>query len=444
MKLQTIRVFLALGAVLLVLPAAASAGTLTVTQTADSFDSEATTTGDCSLREAISAANTDGTWGGCNFGSNDDQDTINLVAGATYGRTQVDTVQEQVNQTGDYDVRFEGLTINGNGATIDAGGLSDKADNRVISVSDSTAGLTLRDATLIGGRVGHNNGGGGALRVDGDAVANLFDVTITNNRGRDGAMITPDNSGGGAIAISGSGSVLGLFDVTISDNSTDGDGGAIWALNGSSATLNNVTVANNTADFDSDSNSEGGGGVALDGGGTIVGFANTLIAGNLDTTGTGAFGPNCLATNSATPISYGYNLMSDATGCAGLVVGTGDQYPPGPVAGLDTALASNGGTTQTLKLLPNSTAINAGNPAAPAALAFPKCTPTSQNGVTRPAGAACDIGAYEVPPAATGGGTTTAPGNPTSSTNPAGKTRKRKCKKKKRAAAAKKCKKKKK
>jgi len=52
----------------------------------------------------------------------------------------------------------------------------------------------------------------------------------------------------------------------------------------------------------------------------------------------------------------------------------------------------NGGSTQTMALLPGSPAIDAGNNA--------NCPVADQRGVTRPQGDGCDIGAYEyVPPA---------------------------------------------
>ncbi len=51
-------------------------------------------------------------------------------------------------------------------------------------------------------------------------------------------------------------------------------------------------------------------------------------------------------------------------------------------------LADNGGSTQTHALLPGSPAIDAGDPA--------NCPTIDQRGITRPQGAGCDIGAYEV------------------------------------------------
>ena len=51
------------------------------------------------------------------------------------------------------------------------------------------------------------------------------------------------------------------------------------------------------------------------------------------------------------------------------------------------ALGNWGGATQTVPLLPGSSAIDAGDNAA--------CPPADQRGVPRPQGAGCDIGAYE-------------------------------------------------
>lgn len=51
-------------------------------------------------------------------------------------------------------------------------------------------------------------------------------------------------------------------------------------------------------------------------------------------------------------------------------------------------LQNNGGNTQTMALLPGSLAIDTGDPAT--------CLSTDQRGISRPQGAACDIGAYEL------------------------------------------------
>ena len=85
---------------------------------------------------------------------------------------------------------------------------------------------------------------------------------------------------------------------------------------------------------------------------------NSIVAGN---------------TSPATP--------TDASGTytgANNVIGTNALLAP---------LASYGGTTQTRLPLPGSLAIDAGNNAT--------CPATDQRGVTRPQGAACDVGAVE-------------------------------------------------
>ena len=94
---------------------------------------------------------------------------------------------------------------------------------------------------------------------------------------------------------------------------------------------------------------------------------------------------NCSITT-AGDYQAGSNLSDDAS-CeqSGFTQLTGDQIGLG-------ALGSDGGTTQTIPLLPGSAAIDAGAASA--------CPATDQRGVARPQGAGCDVGAYEfVPPA---------------------------------------------
>ena len=114
-------------------------------------------------------------------------------------------------------------------------------------------------------------------------------------------------------------------------------------------------------------------------GGLVGGFEielrNTIVAQN-------SF-PNC-AENSGFLVSLGHNLSSDVS-CpfteAGDMVGTDPQIGP---------LADNGGPTQTHRLNLGSPAIDAGDVVG--------CPAMDQRGVTRPQGAACDIGAYEFVP----------------------------------------------
>ncbi len=74
----------------------------------------------------------------------------------------------------------------------------------------------------------------------------------------------------------------------------------------------------------------------------------------------------------------------------GTTPGSGDQPNTAPGLG---PLAANGGPTQTEALLPGSSAIDHGDTTG--------CPGTDQRGVTRPAGSACDVGAYEYAPPTT-------------------------------------------
>ena len=80
------------------------------------------------------------------------------------------------------------------------------------------------------------------------------------------------------------------------------------------------------------------------------------------------------------------NLVEDGLGLCSTLAGT---IIADPLLG---SPSSNGGSTQTMALLPGSAAIDGGDNAF--------CTSTDQRGVTRPQGSTCDIGAFEyvVPP----------------------------------------------
>ncbi len=120
---------------------------------------------------------------------------------------------------------------------------------------------------------------------------------------------------------------------------------------------------------------------------STITFKNTLIANNT--------GGNCFQDAGGTFVSDGYNLDNDGS-C--LLINLTDLHFSS--TGLAAGPANNGGSTQTIALLAGSPAIDAipvvpinnctdidGNPVA-----------TDQRGVSRPAGAGCDIGAYEFVP----------------------------------------------
>jgi hypothetical protein len=90
-------------------------------------------------------------------------------------------------------------------------------------------------------------------------------------------------------------------------------------------------------------------------------------------------------------VSKGYNLIGDGNATAAFDQ-TGDQKDTDPL--LDP-LDSYGGPTQTHRLQSDSPAIDAGPPTDGDPIACPPPS-TDQRGVSRPQGAACDIGAYEL------------------------------------------------
>jgi CSLREA domain-containing protein len=373
--------FLLIGLAGSMLPArVVQAATFTVTKTADSNDGTCDT--DCSLREAIIAANT-----------SPDADTIILPAGS-YPLT-IGGDNEDSSATGDLDIT-DSVTLTGAGATstiIDADALDrvfDLAGSGPPDITVAISGVTLQNGSIA-------DSGGGLLLRAGNAL------TLTDSIVRDNTSSGGD--GGGGVYVQGSSSlslvnsavigndsvvrgggivnnnVLTVVNSTISDNTTVGTGGGIFSNNTSS--LNNVTIANNTAD--------NGGGISV-APSTALTLTNTLLAGNSN----GSMQPSdCQGTLT----SQGYNLLQSSSGCT-FTPTTGDLIDQAPQVG---ALQDNGGPTPTHALLSGSLAIDAGSPAVPGS-GGTACATTDQRGVTRPQDgtvsgtAVCDIGAYEREP----------------------------------------------
>ncbi len=188
MPRRIVRIACALVAVAAVTAPNALASAIRVTTTADT----PTAPGVCTLRDAVVASNTDTSVGGCAAGSG--ADVIQLHRGSTY-TLSIPGRDEDASATGDLDVTGR-LTINGKGATIDAGGV-----DRVLSVQE-TGSLDLSHITLRGGAADSSldPGEGGALLNLGSTV--LKAVTVTDNRAAEftgGAVLN-----GGVLTISGS------------------------------------------------------------------------------------------------------------------------------------------------------------------------------------------------------------------------------------------------
>src|SRR5215208_7308645 len=220
--------------------------------------------GNCTLVDAITAANNDTTAGGnCTQGSGADR--IVLPSGSTQELTAVNNTV--YGPTGLPVIRSD-IIIAGNNSTITRA--ASAPDFRILAVGDP-GNLTLRRTTITGGRatnvvgVVFSGSGGGILHVGSNTTLTLTNSTISGNAASDS---------GGGIAINGdlSASKLVLTNSTVSGNAAQ-DGGGIDVFY-TNASLANSTISGNRA--------ESAGGGALNGFGQMF-FVNSTISGNTAT-----------------------------------------------------------------------------------------------------------------------------------------------------------------
>ena len=154
-------------------PGAAQAATITVNTTADELNSDS----DCSLREAIQAANTNSVVDACAAGTGDD--TITLPAG-TYTLAIAGTGEES-NVTGDLDI-LGNLTISGAGAgsTVIDGGQVD----RVLHIQSGNI-VTIDGVTITNGKEPSFPGGGGVFNK---GTTTLTASVVSNNTSDQGRL----------------------------------------------------------------------------------------------------------------------------------------------------------------------------------------------------------------------------------------------------------------
>jgi len=344
-----------------------SAATITVNSSADDFDLGAN--GNCTLREAILAANGNVAVDACPAGQPGPGVVDHVVVPVgMYGLTIAGL--EDDGEAGDLDLRDD-VSIEGGGARqtiVDVGGL-----DRVVQVHGGVL-ATLSGITLRGGDTGGNGGGilnGGTLVVErctiesnsaggpGGGIRNDGQLTVRESTLRTNS--TSDHGGG----VDDHGTST-FVNSTVAGNSVGGGGagGGLYNLGGTAMTIRSTTLVGNSA----------GAGPGLHIGGTVT-VENVLIVGSCD-------GP-VAATN-------GGNLESPGNTC-GFVAASDQVNVANPMLG---PLADNGGPTDTYLPLMGSPAIDGGETGL--------CETIDQRSSPRPVdgdgdgNADCDAGAVEV------------------------------------------------
>ncbi|MEM7313582.1 MAG: choice-of-anchor Q domain-containing protein, partial [Planctomycetota bacterium] len=236
---------------------------------------------------------------------------------------------------------------------------------------DNNASLIVDNSTIRGNSADRRGGG-----LDGAA---LSDYTITNST----ISGNTASRGGGVSARGIEGSITNS---TIANNVAEIGGGVYIENTNKLNSFHSVTLANNTA-------TDQGGGLYTKSFGntpTQIVFANSIIADNQ-----AANGGNDIFQDAPTPfdIQLDFSLIEDPTGAP--IAGDGNLTGVAPQIG---PLANNGGTTETMALLPGSQAINAGDPAAAAGEGSVPEFDQRLDGFHRVVDGRIDMGAFESQP----------------------------------------------
>lgn len=367
-----------------------SSASIIVNTTEDELNSD----GDCSLREAVRASNSDVPVDACPAGFG--WDTIILSAG-TYTLTK-EGINEDAGESGDLDVTSD-LTIIGGSTqnTIIDGNNTDRIFEVIGPTTFMVNQITLRNGYIP---IEGSFGGGAILnRVDGVLTLSVVELRENSTAKSGGAIYNGGNAhlmsvtlesnlsslafGGG---IFNSGSLVvenSLFSYNVANNESTIDyGGGLF--NDNIVTLRNITFSHNSAEW-------GGG------------LFNQGIEANLYNV---TFTENTTGVYTPFPMTIKNSIVAYSTAGNNCTVGEditfyGHNIDSGTSCGFDLKdvdpllgpLADNLGPTFTHALQEGSPAIDTGDPT--------DCPGHDQRGALRPAdgdmngSSICDIGAYE-------------------------------------------------
>jgi CSLREA domain-containing protein len=288
------------------------------------------------------------------------------------------------------DYRLSGLTIRGGVADGDGGGIYANNPGGTVKLTRlalkgnsaesgggiySAAGELTVSRSTIGGSDASAYGGGiflPALGGTNQATALIRASTIARNHAGVGGGVAVDGSDVGGFPNPPD---LRALNSTFALNEADVSGGGLSAIQSSDVTLDNSTVAYNAADLDNSGGGNGGGVYQS----TSADFRlyDSIVQGN--TVGTSGEGPTCAGQFTMIYVNVTPQGGASCSFLGGSVT-QGELDPPnlGP-------LADNGGPTQTVKLLTGSVAVGFSDNG---------CPKRDQRGKPRPE-VDCDAGAFE-------------------------------------------------
>ncbi len=224
------------------------------------------------------------------------------------------------------------------------------------AVSNSLGTLTVTNSTFSGNSA-VSGGGGSGVYTDGPTT--ITKSTFKNNTGGRGSVYNVGNST--------------ITNSTFSGNSSSGTNNVGGVYNQAALTIRNSTFSGNST-----SGSGGAGDIYQLGASSTLNLYNDILANS-------GGGGNCVF-EAGTAVGNN-NLIEDASSACGFTNGVN-----GNIVGSDPNLGALTGSPSYFPLNSGSLAIDKGDDTVCTAAPVNN---TSQNGVTRPQGAHCDIGSYE-------------------------------------------------